>query len=469
MVSQDLENLLALEGSFRGHRAFIIATGPSLAYRDMSFLEHEVTIGLNLSPLLFDQWGFLPTFNIVADKQVYPTFRDIFATLTVGTTTKKIVVAGACETFPPELTDFNTYFIPRRLPQEVIQFSENPLRDGFWRGKTVAYDALQFAFFLGFDNVYILGMDMTVDHQWGTNGHSYEIQQNGRFKNFAFPDTQSQMIQRGFPGQPSYRALIEAYMEKAREHFEGAGRQVINDSRSSLTVFPQEDVLKKWGYVPKVVAFVPAKGTSTRVENKNVRLLGEKPLFLHILDTLLSCHTIDEVYLDSESDTIFSLAEGRNHIILRRPVELASNGTDGNALLRYEASQVPHADIYVQALPTAPFLSRDTIDRAVYELIRNPTPDSIFAALRQKCYLWQPDGTPQNYDPRQIPNSFDLPDTIIEAMSLYVIRRESLMAKGGRIGERPVIFGISPLEAIDINTHEDFTLAEVVCRGLEEK
>ena len=34
----------------------------------------------------------------------------------------------------------------------------------------------------------------------------------------------------------------------------------------------------------KVVAFVPAKGTSSRIENKNTRLLDGKPLFLYTLE-----------------------------------------------------------------------------------------------------------------------------------------------------------------------------------------
>ena len=34
----------------------------------------------------------------------------------------------------------------------------------------------------------------------------------------------------------------------------------------------------------KVVAFLPAKGNSERVENKNIKLLDGKPLFLHNLE-----------------------------------------------------------------------------------------------------------------------------------------------------------------------------------------
>ncbi len=55
----------------------------------------------------------------------------------------------------------------------------------------------------------------------------------------------------------------------------------------------------------KIVAFLPVKGTSSRIENKNIKLLDGKPLFLHTLEKLSSCSFIDEVYLDSESEKNF--------------------------------------------------------------------------------------------------------------------------------------------------------------------
>ena len=60
---------------------------------------------------------------------------------------------------------------------------------------------------------------------------------------------------------------------------------------------------------PKVVAFVPAKGSSERIENKNAKLLDGRPLVVHTLDKLLKCRNVDEVYLDTESDDIARLAK----------------------------------------------------------------------------------------------------------------------------------------------------------------
>ncbi len=467
MVTNSLEALLSLENKFRGKHGFIAGTGPSLAYRDLSALRNEVTIGLNLSPLILRQSGVTPTFNIVADKDVIPQFRDVYERVLRGTPTIKIIAAGACKTFPQELADERTYFVPQCHPQGVVRFAQNPLQEGFWRGKTVAYDALQLAYFLGFNRVNIIGMDLSTNHDWGKDGHAYEIHRNTDFPNLIFPRTQSHIIQKGLPGHPEYRALIISYMQEAQRQFEQAGRRIVNDATSSLDVFVQEDLLGKIAQKYHVVAFVPAKGTSTRVTSKNIRQLGDKPLLLHVLDTLLTCHTIQDVYLDSESQIVFDIASGRGHKELRRPESLASNSTDGNQLLLYEAGRVPDADIYVQVLPTAPFLLRSTIDEAVFRLTVRKEHDSVFAARREKIYLWNADGTPRNYDPIHIPNSVDLPATIIETMSLYAIRRAALLSGKSRIGKTPHILPIQLIESIDINTEEDFAFAETVMRGLK--
>jgi len=57
-----LDSLLSLQNAYAGKRGFIVATGPSLAYKNMSFLKDEITISMNLGPLMFDQWDFIQHF-----------------------------------------------------------------------------------------------------------------------------------------------------------------------------------------------------------------------------------------------------------------------------------------------------------------------------------------------------------------------------------------------------------------------
>lgn len=216
----------------------------------------------------------------------------------------------------------------------------------------------------------------------------------------------------------------------------------------------------------KVVAFLPAKRKSNRINNKNIRLLDGKPLFLHTLDNLKECKLIDEIYLDSESDELFKLAEEYPCIPLRRSPELASNKIDGNKLFYNEISKVD-ADIYMQILCTSPFILPTTIDKAVEILINSDGKyDSVILVKNAKLYTWK-NGTP-SYDINQIPNSNTLDDTVIETMGLYVIDNKAAHSLKRRIGDSPYFLEADEIEAIDVNYPKDFELANYIMAGMRE-
>jgi len=216
----------------------------------------------------------------------------------------------------------------------------------------------------------------------------------------------------------------------------------------------------------KVAAFVPAKGSSARIENKNVKLLDGKPLFLHTLDKLLGCGFIDEVWLDTESEDVIALASERDCKLLRRDPTLASNKTDGHQLFLNEVEHCD-ADLCIQVLGTSPFIEPETIARGIDVLKNGSDHDSAVLVRKDKQYAWTASGP--SYDVRHIPNSVDLPDTVIETMGLYIMPRTTALALRRRIGERPYPIEASPLEAVDVNWPEDFALAELIAAGMRER
>lgn len=214
----------------------------------------------------------------------------------------------------------------------------------------------------------------------------------------------------------------------------------------------------------KIVAFVPAKGHSERVRDKNLSVLDGDYLFKRKLRQALDCPAIGEVCLDTESDALAALATDLPVTRLVRPQALASNATDGHEMFAWECSQRPDADVWVQLLCTAPFVSAETISRAIETLLADPQADSLVAVSRAKQYCW--DGDTPAYGTGRIPNSVDLPATVIEAMSLYIVRRPaSGEVPARRYGTRPILFDLDPVEQIDINRGSDLVIAETVAAG----
>lgn len=217
----------------------------------------------------------------------------------------------------------------------------------------------------------------------------------------------------------------------------------------------------------KVYAFVPAKGSSERIQNKNMRFLEGERLYIKALKTLLQCTEIDRVFLDSESQEMYQHADYLPITFLQRDPALATNKTDGHQMFMNEVNSYPDADIYVQLLCTSPFIKPQTIDEAIRKLKNDASYDSAILMKKDKYYFWK-DGQPE-YDPNHIPNSKDLPDTVSESMGLYIVKKEAALASQKRYGTRPwMIFG-DPQELVDVNNEEDLRFAEVYAKGIKRQ
>jgi regulator of RNase E activity RraA/CMP-N-acetylneuraminic acid synthetase len=215
---------------------------------------------------------------------------------------------------------------------------------------------------------------------------------------------------------------------------------------------------------PRIAAFVPAKGNSERIAAKNVQILDGDHLFRRKLRQLIACPPIDTVYLDTESDMIAALAADLPVTRLNRPAELASNACDGHALFAWECAAAAPADLYVQVLCTAPFVTADTISRAIQRMIDEPEADSLVGVSSARQYCWN--GSEPAYGRGRIPNSVELDPSVVEAMSLYIVRRRAgEPAPVQRFGKRPILFELDPTEQVDINNPADLAMAETLCAG----
>ena len=216
----------------------------------------------------------------------------------------------------------------------------------------------------------------------------------------------------------------------------------------------------------EVIAFVHAKGSSSRVPNKNLRILGDRPLFCHAIANAESSKSIDAVIIDSDSDEILKIGETFGAIPVKRPLRLASNDATGDDLAYWQASLAPESQVVVQVVPTSPFIRPETIDKAVQEVLHNGR-DSAVGVFREALYLWSNGKPTYHLEDGTIPNSFDMNQTTYETTGLYANRTESVLASRKRITvENVASVQLSRIESVDINTQEDFELAQIIWQGM---
>lgn len=211
-----------------------------------------------------------------------------------------------------------------------------------------------------------------------------------------------------------------------------------------------------------IVALVPMRHHSERVPGKNYRHFGGRPLYQHIIQTLLDCPKITEIVIDTDSPTIEQdVVEHAWPVrVIERPEHLRDGETPMNEVLLHDVQQV-EADFYLQTHSTNPLLRAETVNSAIDRLLQNfPTYDSLFSVTPMQTRLWDAEGQPVNHDPQVLARTQDLPPVYEENSNIYIFTRETLEKRGNRLGERPLMFEIDRLESWDIDEELDFAVAE---------
>jgi len=206
----------------------------------------------------------------------------------------------------------------------------------------------------------------------------------------------------------------------------------------------------------KVTAIMPIKLKNERCPGKNLRLLGGKPLLQYELDGLLRTGLCDSVNVFcSDPAVIPFLPEGVTYV--ERPVFLDLPTSNFTQIFESFLKKVD-SDIYVYAHATAPFVSDTTIRECINAVVSGKY-DSAFCAKKLQDYLWQ-NGAPLNFNATNIPRTQDLQPIYQETSGIYVFTREVFLTYRRRIGIKPFIKEVSSVETVDIDTEEDFQIAE---------
>lgn len=220
-----------------------------------------------------------------------------------------------------------------------------------------------------------------------------------------------------------------------------------------------------------IIALVPMKAHSERVPNKNMRSFCGRPLYHHVMETLLSSRYVKEIYINTDSQMIGEDAKkhfDRVHII-ERPESIRGDLIPMNDIIAYDLSQIK-GEHFLQTHSTNPFLTAATIDRAIECYFENlERYDSLFTVTRHQTRLYWQDGCPVNHNPKELLRTQDLPPVFEENSNMYFFSKFSFQDSGNRrIGLRPQMFEMDSLEAIDIDEERDFRLAEILYKGLKE-
>lgn len=213
----------------------------------------------------------------------------------------------------------------------------------------------------------------------------------------------------------------------------------------------------------KGIVVIPARGGSKGIPRKNVRLLGGKPLIAYSIENALnSAHNL-KVVVSTDDEEIARISKAYGAEVVMRPKQLATDEVTLDPVIFYTVNQVERNekasyDYVLTMQPTSPLLSVVTLDAAISYYLEHDF-DTVLSGINQPHLSWtEKDGKiVPNYKERL--NRQYLPKDLFETGAFFISKR-SFVVQNSRFGSNVSVFEIPKKEAIDIDTPQDWWVAE---------
>ena len=226
------------------------------------------------------------------------------------------------------------------------------------------------------------------------------------------------------------------------------------------------------------IAVITARGGSKRIPRKNIRDFCGKPILAYSVEAALASGAFDTVMVSTEDKEIAEIAEGYG-----AEVPFFRSGRNGDdfaatrdvlreVLEEYE-SRGERFDVMCCIYPTAPFVTAQRLREAA-ELLEKNGADSVLPVVRfsfppQRCVIVK-DGAVQFKWPEYAQaRSQDLEPYYHDAGQFYCLNVKSFREQNAMVMKRTIPLILSEMEIQDIDTEEDWRLAELKYRLLHQE
>lgn len=224
----------------------------------------------------------------------------------------------------------------------------------------------------------------------------------------------------------------------------------------------------------KNLAIITARGGSKRIPRKNIKPFCGKPILFYSIEAAKEANVFDEIMISTDDEEIAALARscGAKVPFLRSAAtanDFASTDDVIMEVLNTYRERGEYFDAFCCIYPTAPFLTGERLRNAM-ELLKEADsvmPVVAFSYPPQRGLVINKSG----YVERQFPEyatarSQDLQKIYHDCGQFYACRSKAFLAAGTTDVEHLLPLIMSEMEVQDIDTEEDWALAELKYRML---
>ena len=207
-------------------------------------------------------------------------------------------------------------------------------------------------------------------------------------------------------------------------------------------------------------AYVTVRLNSKRVPKKSIKKIGGSSLVNIAITKLNQITPLNEIILYCSDESVQNyIDEGLNYKFIKRNKKLDGDFITFNEILDTVIDEIKTKYLLFFSV-TSPFIKVSTIEDMI-DNINSGEFDSSFLAEHVNGFCWY-NNQPLNYDPTNVCRTQDLSPVIVENSGLYIFSVDLYKKYKRRIGFNPYIKLVDKVESWDIDTIDDFKIAEII-------
>jgi len=222
----------------------------------------------------------------------------------------------------------------------------------------------------------------------------------------------------------------------------------------------------------RVVAVIPVKSISERVESKNFReFFAGESLFDLLINKLRNSNEIDDIYISSNALDVKDRVEKLGCKFIQREDEFCNNNIPWSDVIAHVSDSIPEDDDTAIAWchTTSPLF--DEYDEAIKSYkasIKEGQFDGLVTVSELAEFIVSENRQPINYSWGPWHRYSQHLDTMYTITGALFIAPKIEMARNRYvISKNPDFYIVPPLQAIDVDTEYDFKLAQLLMKNKE--
>jgi CMP-N-acetylneuraminic acid synthetase len=216
----------------------------------------------------------------------------------------------------------------------------------------------------------------------------------------------------------------------------------------------------------KILAIIPARKGSKGIPSKNTKLIFNKPLISWTIEAAQKSKYINKIVVSTDCQKVKAIAESYNiNVPKLRPYNLSTDTASSDDVIKHELNERKNFDIVCMLQPTSPLRDFKDIDSAFEEFLKLDANALVSVCKDQHSPYWSFEinglylktlfpGKKINKRRQELAETYKLNGAI------YIAQIDFYRKNSSFLSNKTVPYIMPFSKSIDIDTHEDFDIAE---------